>query len=98
MTAQADRLRARELRRAARGGKTLGAGSLGAPKVAVLDPAHLGERLGLFVIIVLGEAVMQVVIASSGLSWDWPLGLAAVAGFGLIVSLWWLTLQYGLSA
>ncbi|QFY08682.1 low temperature requirement protein A [Nonomuraea phyllanthi] len=67
-------------------------------KVAVLDPAHLGERLGLFVIIVLGEAVMQVVMASSGHSWDMGLGLAAAAGFGLIVSLWWLTLQYGVSA
>ncbi|MDR8412073.1 low temperature requirement protein A [Nonomuraea sp. 3-1Str] len=65
---------------------------------AVLDPAHLGERLGLFVIIVLGEAVMQVVLAASGQDWQPPLGLAAVAGFGLIVSLWWLTLQYGLSA
>ncbi|MEV0347899.1 low temperature requirement protein A [Nonomuraea sp. NPDC050680] len=98
LTVQADRLRARELRRAARRGKILEARYLDTPKVAVLDPAHLGERLGLFVIIVLGEAVMQVVMASSGLSWDWPLGLAAVAGFGLIVSLWWLTLQYGLSA
>ncbi|MET9240723.1 low temperature requirement protein A [Nonomuraea sp. NPDC003709] len=67
-------------------------------KAAVLDPAHLGERLGLFVIIVLGEAVMQVVMASSGHSWDLQLGLAAVTGFGLIVSLWWLTLQYGVSA
>jgi low temperature requirement protein LtrA len=69
-----------------------------APTAAVLDPAHLGERLGLFVIIVLGEAVMQVVVSASGLDWNWPLGMAAVAGFGLIVSLWWLTLQYGLSA
>ncbi|HUR08105.1 MAG TPA: low temperature requirement protein A [Nonomuraea sp.] len=98
LRAQAERLRARELRRAARAGRLLEARYLEEPKAAVLDPAHLGERLGLFVIIVLGEAVMQVVIASSGLDWDWPLGLAAVAGFGLIVSLWWLTLQYGLSA
>ncbi|MEU8356549.1 low temperature requirement protein A [Nonomuraea sp. NPDC048882] len=65
---------------------------------AVLEPAHLGERLGLFVIIVLGEAVMQVVLAASGQSWGPELGLAALAGFGLIVSLWWITLQYGLSA
>ncbi|WP_346114734.1 low temperature requirement protein A, partial [Nonomuraea maheshkhaliensis] len=65
---------------------------------AVLEPAHLGERLGLFVIIVLGEAVMQVVMAASGQSWGPELALAALAGFGLIVSLWWITLQYGLSA
>ncbi|MFD1539535.1 low temperature requirement protein A [Nonomuraea guangzhouensis] len=98
LKAQAGRLRARELRRAARSGRLLEARYLEEPKAAVLDPGHLGERLGLFVIIVLGEAVMQVVMASSGLSWDRYLGLAAVAGFGLIVSLWWLTLQYGLSA
>ncbi|MER6951496.1 low temperature requirement protein A [Nonomuraea sp. NPDC000554] len=95
LQAQADRLRARELRRGLLGRP---AQEIGTPKAAVLDPAHLGERLGLFVIIVLGEAVMQVVLASSGRNWDWPLGLAAVAGFGLIVSLWWLTLRYGLSA
>lgn len=65
---------------------------------AVIEPAHLGERLGLFVIIVLGEAVMQVVMSSSGHDWGPQLALAALAGFGLIVSLWWLTLQYGLSA
>ncbi|NJP89814.1 low temperature requirement protein A [Nonomuraea sp. FMUSA5-5] len=64
---------------------------------AVLDPAHLGERLGLFVIIVLGEAVAQVVLSSSGKEWDGQLALAALAGFGLIVALWWLTLQYGIS-
>lgn len=69
------------------------------PAPAILHNAHLGERLGLFVIIVLGEAVMQVVmVASEDKEWDWPLGVAALAGFGLVVSLWWLTLQYGLSA
>ncbi|MEU0566779.1 low temperature requirement protein A [Nonomuraea sp. NPDC005983] len=87
LQAQADRMRARDLRRGLLGRP---AHEIGTPKAAVLDPAHLGERLGLFVIIVLGEAVMQVVLASSGRDWDWPLGL--------IVSLWWLTLRYGLSA
>jgi low temperature requirement protein LtrA len=94
MREQVRRREARELRRAR-------AGRPSHPVVpvtpAVLDPGHLGERLGLFVIIVLGEAVMQVVMASSGQSWGWQLGLAALSGFGLIVSLWWLTLQYGLS-
>ncbi|WP_203706667.1 low temperature requirement protein A [Asanoa iriomotensis] len=62
---------------------------------ARLEPAHLGERLGLFVIIVLGEAVAQVVMAASGADWSGPLLVAALAGFGLLVSLWWLTLEYG---
>ena len=92
LAAQSERTNARLLRRGGRPREVI------TPTAAVLDPAHLGERLGLFVIIVLGEAVMQVVTSASGLDWTWPLGLAAAAGFGLIVSLWWLTLEYGLSA
>lgn len=68
------------------------------PTPAVLHGAHLGERLGLFVIIVLGEAVMQLVVSAAGLNWNRELILAALSGFGLIVCLWWLTLHYGLSA
>ncbi|GAA2268823.1 low temperature requirement protein A [Nonomuraea roseoviolacea subsp. roseoviolacea] len=95
MRRQAERLERRERRRLLNGRS---AHVVRTAVPAVLDPAHLGERLGLFVIIVLGEAVMQVVVAASGHDWGVPLGLAAVAGFGLIVSLWWLTLHYGLSA
>ncbi|GIF63150.1 hypothetical protein Ais01nite_11850 [Asanoa ishikariensis] len=62
---------------------------------ASLDPAHFGERLGLFIIIVLGEAVAQVVLAASEVDWTRPLFIAALAGFGLLVCLWWLTLEYG---
>ncbi|GIF76077.1 low temperature requirement protein A [Asanoa siamensis] len=62
---------------------------------ARLDAAHFGERLGLFVIIVLGEAVAQVVLAASEVDWTRPLFVAALAGFGLLVCLWWLTLEYG---
>jgi low temperature requirement protein LtrA len=62
---------------------------------AQLDVAHFGERLGLFVIIVLGEAVAQVVLAASEVTRTRPLLVAALAGFGLLVCLWWLTLEYG---
>jgi low temperature requirement protein LtrA len=60
------------------------------------DRPHLGERLGLFVIIVLGEAVAQLIDAASDVD-RWEAGLMAtlVAGFGLLVALWWLTLRYG---
>jgi low temperature requirement protein LtrA len=60
------------------------------------DRPHLGERLGLFVIIVLGEAVAQLLDATSQVE-HWQRGLMAtlVAGFGLLVALWWLTLRYG---
>lgn len=62
-----------------------------------VDLAHLGERLGLFVIIVLGEGVIQVVTAAGDpfSHWDRDLALAALAGFALLLGLWWLTLRYG---
>ncbi|MEU4217292.1 low temperature requirement protein A [Actinoplanes sp. NPDC026623] len=60
------------------------------------DRPHLGERLGLFVIIVLGEAVAQLLDATSDVEhWERPLMASLVAGFGLLVALWWLTLRYG---
>nr|WP_062331197.1 low temperature requirement protein A [Herbidospora sakaeratensis] len=68
------------------------------PQPARVDGDHLAERLGLFVIIVLGEAVMQVVLATSEIEWTRPLAVSAMAGFGLLVCFWWLTLRYGASA
>ena len=63
------------------------------------DRPHLGERLGLFVIIVLGEAVAQLVDAAAEVEhWDRPLWLVLLTGFGLLVSIWWLTLRYGSNA
>ena len=68
------------------------------PTLVELDQPHLGERLGLFVIIVLGEAVVQVVDAAAESLPDRALWSAGLAGFGLLVSIWWLTLQYGAGA
>jgi low temperature requirement protein LtrA len=63
------------------------------------DRPHLGERLGLFVIIVLGEAVAQLIDAAAGVPrWDRALLFTLIAGFGLLVALWWLTLRYGAGA
>lgn len=62
---------------------------------ASLDAEHLGERLGLFVIIVLGEAMLQVVTAASEGEWDARLIAVGAAGFGLLIGVWWLTFQYG---
>jgi low temperature requirement protein LtrA len=63
------------------------------------DRPHLGERLGLFVIIVLGEAVAQLVDAAADVEhWDRGLWLVLLTGFGLLVAIWWLTLRYGTSA
>lgn len=56
--------------------------------LAGADAPHLAERLGLFVIIVLGEGVAQVVISASGATWDRSLLGVSLAAFLLIVSLW----------
>ena len=69
---------------------------------ATVDPAHLGERLGLFVIIVLGEAMLQLVGAAAqiedwtpGSGHGWLLLLTVAAGFGLLITLWWLNVRHG---
>ena len=59
------------------------------------DPAHLAERLGLFVIIVLGEGVVQVVDAASGAVPETGLFLAGLASFVLLAGMFGLSVQYG---
>jgi low temperature requirement protein LtrA len=70
--------------------------------VAQVDGAHLGERLGLFVIIVLGEAMLQLIGAVAEIEdWSpdagrgWLLLLTVAAGFGLLIALWWLNVRHG---
>ncbi|CAM2772384.1 low temperature requirement protein A [Skermania piniformis] len=60
-----------------------------------LAPEHLAERLGLFVIIVLGEGVIQVIHSASEA--DWNIGLLAAGGvsLGLSVGMFTLSLIYG---
>lgn len=60
-----------------------------------VDRSHLDERLGLFVIIVLGESVTQLVLAAATEDWTRTFDLSAVTGFGLLIGLWWLTFVYG---
>ncbi|NUT37697.1 MAG: low temperature requirement protein A [Hamadaea sp.] len=63
------------------------------PTEASLDWSHFNERLGLFVIIVLGEAVVQVVGAAAEVPWTDHLWWVVLAGFGLLVCFWWQTLN-----
>ena len=67
-------------------------------EVAEVDTAHLDERLGLFLIIVLGEVVTQLVVAASRTPWDEAFRGAIVASFGTLVALWWLTFSHGYTA
>jgi low temperature requirement protein LtrA len=65
------------------------------PTAAHSDQSHLSERLGLFVLIVLGESLAQAVDAASGETWDFALYGVAAGAFLLLMSLWSLMLRYG---
>ncbi|MFN8196174.1 MAG: low temperature requirement protein A [Nocardioidaceae bacterium] len=60
-----------------------------------VDPLHLAERLGLFVIIVLGESVVQVVQAASGASAGQHTFGAGVGAFALLSAMFGLSLLHG---
>ena len=60
-----------------------------------VDPAHLSERLGLFVIIVLGESVVQVVDAASEAQYDIGLLATAIASFILLAGMFGLSVVFG---
>jgi low temperature requirement protein LtrA len=60
-----------------------------------VDPAHLSERLGLFVIIVLGESVVQIVAAASETHYDLGLLATAIASFILLAGLFGLSVVFG---
>ena len=65
------------------------------PRAAPVEPAHLAERLGLFVIIVLGEGVVQVVTTAGGLEPHRELLTAGLASFVLLSGMFALSLLYG---
>ena len=63
-----------------------------------VDREHLEERLGLFVIIVLGESVAALVLTAAQTALDPRLHRDLVAGFLLLVLLWLLTFSYGFAS
>jgi low temperature requirement protein LtrA len=52
--------------------------------------SHMDERFGLFVIIVLGEAVLAVASGVADSNWQWRAALTALSGFITAVSFWWM--------
>ncbi|MEU5953476.1 low temperature requirement protein A [Streptomyces sp. NPDC047525] len=68
-----------------------------APVIAAApsESGHLAERLGLFVIIVLGEGVIQITTAASDTPWDAALAVTATGSFALLIGVWTLSLLYG---
>lgn len=60
-----------------------------------INVEHAGERLGLFIIIVLGESVFSIVTEASEY-WSSGAGLAAGLGFLVVALLGWASFQYGI--
>ena len=52
--------------------------------------SHLPERWALFTLIVLGESVVAVAIATSGAHWHFTSAAVAVLGFAAVGAIWWL--------
>jgi low temperature requirement protein LtrA len=62
---------------------------------AYADVPHLGERLGLFVLIVLGEGLVQIIDGASEAEWDRPLAVTGAGAFALVFGLWGLAVRLG---
>jgi low temperature requirement protein LtrA len=60
-----------------------------------VDPAHFSERLGLFVIIVLGESVVQVIGAAADAHYDVGLLATGLASFVLLAGMFGLSVVFG---
>ena len=52
--------------------------------------SHLPERWALFTLIVLGESVVAVAVATAGAHWHFTSAAAAVLGFAAVAAIWWL--------
>lgn len=95
---EAAKRRRRDARRMVGGGPVVAPRITGKVSAATLNLGHLAERLGLFVIIVLGEAVAQLIGAAAHADWTHGREFAAVAGFVLLVGLWSLIFRYGFTS
>jgi low temperature requirement protein LtrA len=59
-----------------------------------IHPAHIPERFGLLVIIVLGESVIAVVLGTVTVNWTAASTMAAFAGFLAAATIWWLYFDF----
>jgi low temperature requirement protein LtrA len=59
------------------------------------DVPHLTERLGLFVIIVIGEGLVQIIDASSEAAWNRSLAVTGAGAFALMAGLWAAAVRFG---
>lgn len=60
-----------------------------------VDPQHMGERCGLFVIIALGESLLITGATFANLPWNQPSVLGFLAAFLGTVAMWWIYFDSG---
>jgi low temperature requirement protein LtrA len=58
------------------------------------DRSHIPERLGLFTIIVLGEAVIATANGASEVAWNFASISAAGLGFAMAAAIWWINFDF----
>ena len=59
------------------------------------DVPHLTERLGLFVLIVIGEGLVQIIDAASEAEWNRALAVTGAGAFALMFGLWATAVRFG---
>ncbi|MCI2415791.1 low temperature requirement protein A [Saccharopolyspora sp. K220] len=60
-----------------------------------VEISHLVERFGLFMIIVLGESIAQIVAAIADADAAPPAVITGLAAFAVVAMLWWLYFDFG---
>ncbi|MEZ5347529.1 MAG: low temperature requirement protein A [Pyrinomonadaceae bacterium] len=68
--------------------------NLKATRLFPIDRSHIPERLGLFTIIVLGEAVISTANGAKGSAWSAGTVLTACFGFAMAVCIWWMIFDF----
>ncbi|MEP7077364.1 MAG: low temperature requirement protein A, partial [Acidobacteriota bacterium] len=59
-----------------------------------VDLLHIPERLGLFTIIVLGEAVLATATGLATVQWNLTTILTATLGFAMAACIWWINFEF----
>lgn len=64
-------------------------------EVADADVPHLTERLGLFVLIVIGEGLVQIIGGASEAEWNRALAVTGAGAFALMFGFWAVAVRWG---
>jgi low temperature requirement protein LtrA len=63
-------------------------------RIIPFDHSHIPERFGLFIIIVLGEAVIATANGASGVPWNLATAATASLGFAMAACIWWINFDF----